>query len=449
MKRSFSAAWAAPAAIALMGVALGGCRDTLLEVQTPDIVSVTAAQSVAGAQSFYTSGVGEFNRLVGGDRAGSSPLGLNLAGGLFADELFAARTGTEHYDQRSQNPNLLPASSWNEFGTTYTRITRAIKLLVAFPPATGGPKQLALLHALKGYTLTLGAEHFCNGIPIWDGVSDDVSAATVTVTNDDMYAMAIAQFDSAITMAAGDTAITPLARIGKARAIVDKATPASLQADLATAAGIAALVPTSFVYNAVYTSNSTGVGNAIYDWSNGTRNFGASDKEGINGLPFVSAKDPRVRVDGTKTKLGQDGTSVTPLLNQYPTLASPVPVATGIEALMIKAESQMVGDPLGFITTLNQARATVPGLTPLVDPGTPDARRKLLFSERGFWFYLTAHRVGDLRRQVRQYGIDAEQVYPTGPYFKGGSYGKDVVMQPSIDEQNNPSGWLACSDLKA
>lgn len=441
-------------ALTVTGVlALAACHahETLLDVQTPDIVSIATAETVAGAQAFYTAGVGEFSRLVGGDRNGSSPLGLNLAGGLFGDELFSARTGTEHYDSRSQNPNLLPASSWNELGTAYTRVSRAINLLEKYPPATGGPAQLALLHALKGYTLTLGAEHFCNGIPIWDGKSDDATATTITVTNDEMYGMALTEFTTADSLAtvSGNTQVKSLAAIGKGRTIVDKATPATLQASLAQAAAVVASVPVTFVYNAVFTNNSTGVGNAIYDWSNSTRNFGASDKEGINGLPYVSAKDPRVKVDATKTRLGQDGTSVTPLLNQYPTLGSPIPVSTGIEGLLIKAESQLATDPAGFIVTLNQARTTIAGLAPLTDPGTADARRDLLFKERGFWFYLTAHRLGDMRRLVRQYGLDAESVYPTGPYFKGGTYGKEVVMMPSIDEQNNPSGWKSCSDTKA
>ena len=69
----------------------------------------------------------------------------------------------------------------------------------------------------------------------------------------------------------------------------------------------------------------------------------------------------------------------------------------------------------------------------------------LLFRERGFWMYLTAHRLGDLRRLVRQYGRGIESVYPTGAYFKGGAYGTDVALVPSQTETNNPT-WKACTD---
>src|ERR1700741_433437 len=98
---------ALPLAAALaMGVA-GACSNVdgrLLSVQTPDIVTPENAQSQAGAQSFYTAANGDFNRLIGGDRAGSSPLGIALTSGLLADEIFAARAGTETTDDRSLNP---------------------------------------------------------------------------------------------------------------------------------------------------------------------------------------------------------------------------------------------------------------------------------------------------------------------------------------------------------
>jgi len=43
-------------------------------------------------------------------------------------------------------------------------------------------------------------------------------------------------------------------------------------------------------------------------------------------------------------------------------------------------------------------------LAALTDPGTAEARVDLLFRERAFWFFLTGHRQGDLRRLIRQYG---------------------------------------------
>jgi hypothetical protein len=59
--------------------------------------------------------------------------------------------------------------------------------------------------------------------------------------------------------------------------------------------------------------------------------------------------------------------------------------------------------------------------------------------------YMSAHRLGDMRRLVRQYGRGTETVYPTGAYFKGGVYGTDAVLIPNQTETNNPK-WQACTD---
>src|SRR4051812_50021889 len=104
-------------------IAVGGCNvhDRLLDVQTPDIVDPGNTQSAVGAQSYYTAAVGDFSRFIGGDRGGSSPLGLNLTGGLLADEIFSARAGTESIDNRSINFNNFPIDSWTQVGNTYAR----------------------------------------------------------------------------------------------------------------------------------------------------------------------------------------------------------------------------------------------------------------------------------------------------------------------------------------
>ncbi len=432
-------------ALSLMGaLGLGACdvHDRLLDVQTPDIVDPGNAQSIAGAQSYYTAAVGDFSRFIGGDRGGSSPLGLNLTGGLLADEIFSARAGTESIDNRSINFNNFPIDSWTQVGNTYARSIRAIRLLAQFPPATGGPAQLAQIHANLGYVLTITAENYCNGIPLWDGQSD-VNITTQTFSTVQLYAAAIAQFDSALATASGTT--RSFALVGKARALVDQATTSTLAANTAAAAALVGEVPTSYSAQTTFSTLTTGVVNAIYDWMNSTKNFGASDKEGGTGLDYVSSKDPRIKVDGTKVGRGQDGTP-TPAMNQYPNLNSNVVIASGIEARMIEAEAQLAaGNTASFLATLNAARATVAGLAPLSDPGTASARQDMLFRERAFWMYTTAHRLGDMRRLIRQYGRSAESVFPTGAYFKGGSYGTDVTLVPSQQETNNPN-WTACTD---
>jgi hypothetical protein len=436
---------------AVGALALGACNvhDTLLDVQTPDIVDPSNTNTPAGAQAYYTAAVGDFSRFIGGDRGGSSPLGLNLTGGLLADEIFSARAGTESIDNRNINFNNFPIDSWLQVSNAYARTVRAIKLVGQFPPATGGPAQLAQLHANLGFILTITAENYCNGIPLWDGKSD-IDLKTTTFSTDQLYAAAIAQFDSAVTLAPTG-ATNSFALVGKGRTLVDQATPATLAANTAAASALLAAVPTNFSQTTLFSTVTTGVVNAIYDWMNSTKNFGASDKEGGKGLDYVSSLDPRIKVDGTKTGRGQDGTP-TPAMNQYPTLSSNVVIASGIEARMIEAEAALnANNNAGFIAKLNEARANggVAGLpATLTDPGTAAGRQDLLFRERAFWMYTTAHRLGDMRRLIRQYGRDAETVFPTGSYFKGGTYGTDVTLVPSQAETNN-TNWAGCTDKKA
>ena len=60
----------------------------------------------------------------------------------------------------------------------------------------------------------------------------------------------------------------------------------------------------------------------------------------------------------------------------------------------------------------------------------------------------TAHRLGDMRRLVRQYSRPQETVFPVGEYHKGGEYGSDVNFPVSSDERNNPK-FTGCIDRSA
>jgi hypothetical protein len=118
---------------------------------------------------------------------------------------------------------------------------------------------------------------------------------------------------------------------------------------------------------------------------------------------------------------------------------------------MIEAEAQQAaGDPSSAVATLNAARTTVTGLAPLTDPGTPGAEIDQIFRERAFWFFSTGHRLGDLRRLIRQYQRSADSVFPTGSWHKGGNYGGDVNIPVPQAELNNPNVPAAlCTDRNA
>jgi len=131
-----------------------------------------------------------------------------------------------------------------------------------------------------------------------------------------------------------------------------------------------------------------------------------------------------------------------------------VNLMTGIEARLIEAEAAFkAGNPAGMVAKLNQARTEggVTGLAAnLTDPGTDAARIDLLFTERALWLYGTGHRLGDLRRLVRQYNRGAESVYPTGSWWKGGNYGNQVTLPiPQSEETNLNYTASSCDPTKA
>ena len=447
------------AGVLALVVAAGCSRDELLGVDTPDQITPASVNSVAGAQALRASAIGVFSNFYGG----TTNVGVNLYVGLLSDELINARPGADHIDIRSFNENVFPNTAWNNFSQAYTAIVRATRSVNEFYPANATKNlQLGQLYVLRGYSLTIAGEAFCNGVPLSD--VNDASPSFTTELSADMQTRAVASFDSALTIlgtAGADVNQRYAARVGKARALVNlkRYTDAAAVTRAGGDGAASIAVPTSFTYNMEY--SATTLVNTIFDWMVNTANFGPSEREGGNGLNWRSAGDPRV-VISTTSRLGQDGSTQVFTIQGYPNGAAPTMLASGVEARLIEAESDLsTANATGWLANLNAARADAGAraarsiatgapdvLPPLVDPGSDAARIDLLFRERGFWTYLQAHRVGDLRRLVRQYGRGAETVWPTGAYFKGGTYGTDQNITPSIAERNNPS-WQACTNRDA
>ena len=100
-------------------------------------------------------------------------------------------------------------------------------------------------------------------------------------------------------------------------------------------------------------------------------------------------------------------------------------------------------NPALWLSKLTEARAPY-SMTAPVDPGTAAGRVDLMFRERAFAMFATSHRMGDLRRLVRQYGRDPEKVWPSGAYHKNGlTRGIDQNMVVPATEKNNPN-FTAC-----
>lgn len=295
---------------------------------------------------------------------------------------------------------------------------------------------------LAAYAYILFAENYCSGVPFSTLDANSNIVYGESQTRDQILQTAIAKLDSAITIATAkkDAALLNLARVGKGRALLDLG-------QFANAAAAVSQVPTSFEYLVRSSANSLRQNNGIWNYTANTFAFSVPDREGGNGLPFLSAADPRLEVVATGQR-GFDRATPFNLQLKYPDLQSSVVLASGIEARLIEAEAGLrAGTPGPAFATLNSIRSSA-GLAPLTDPGSDVARTNLLFRERAFWMWGTSHRLGDLRRLVRQYSRAQNTVFPVGEYHKGGSYGSDVNFPVSSDERNNPK-FTGCIDRAA
>lgn len=296
--------------------------------------------------------------------------------------------------------------------------------------------------SLAGFAYTLFGENYCSGVPFSTLDANNNIVYGDPQTREQVLQTAVAKFDSAITIATakGDADLLNLARVGKGRALLDLG-------QFANAAAAVTAVPTSFEYLVRSSANSLRQNNGIWNYTANTFAFSVPDREGGNGLNYLSAADPRLEVVATGQR-GFDRATPFNLQLKYPDLQSDVVLASGIEARLIQAESQLrAGTPGPAIATLNALRAS-DGLAPLTDPGSDIARTTLLFRERAFWMWGTAHRLGDMRRLVRQYSRAQSTVFPSGEYHKGGEYGSDVNFPVSSDERNNPK-FTGCIDRSA
>jgi hypothetical protein len=450
-------------ALIALAAPLGACRspDELLSVTDPDIINPGNVASAAGADAVRLGALSRLNAATSGGSSGDE--GIFMLGGLFADEWnngdsFIAR---QEIDQRTitiQNNFLTSAN--RSMHRARLSAEQAIQLLKQYNP-TGPAYNVAEMYYVEAFIENVMAENYCNGIIFSSavgGAEEYGTPITVTAT----FERALAHADSGLALVTGSTAsdvkVRNALRVMKGRILLNL----NRIPDAATAVGTTASgVPTSFVYQIYHSTTTTN--NQIWSYNNSARRYSVSTKEGGNGLDFATANDPRLPIcqggDAICRTLGVTQTTrddlTTPIYVQriWTVREASVTISSGIEARMIEAEALFkAGDAAGAIAVLNAARTTVAGLTPLTDPGTDAARVDLLFRERAFWMFSTGHRVGDLRRLIRQYGRSATAVFPTGAWHKGGNYGGDLNMPVPQAEQNNPNlpaGNNTCIDRNA
>jgi hypothetical protein len=424
-------------ALTLLGTLLtAGCG--LLDTTQPDIVQPNQLNSPQGAEARRNGALHDFVVAKDGDGSQFGTEGLLVLTGDMADEF--AHSGfipsTVEFDQRliaTNNGSLEDIFFRLHKARTGTEAAaRALEQYAEDPTTNAGiPEMLSL----AGYTYIFFAEDFCSGVP-YSSVQNGVVAPGGADSTVGSLRTAIARFDSALAAPAitVDPDVQYLAQVGKGRAL--------LNLGIYDSAAIAVQgVPTAFAYLTEHDASPLVLANAVFVYgvsgpSGGT--ISMADSEGGAGLPFRTAADPRTPFVDTG-HLGLDQTTPQFDILKYPDIGSSVSLADGVEARLIEAEAALQSNNIpGMSAILDGLRSgSGLGLPSLPAPATAAEARDQLFSERAFWMYATGHRLGDLRRLVRQYGLGVNAVFPTGSYLRGGSYGPRVSFPvPASEDQN-------------
>lgn len=410
-----------------------------LDVTTPDVVQPSSTQGAAALPTLLAGTVGDFAVAYSGYGSGNAGEGIVLNSGLFADEFITADYFNTHVEIDGRN--LTPPNSSNE--GVLRNLMRARTSAEATAAAYAGAGQgnnagRARALSLAGYVYTLVAETYCSGVPFSSIDANGVKIFGLPLRTSEMLAAAVAKFDSAGAVAAtsGNNQQRYLAQIGKARALL-------AGGQVAAAAAAVTGVPRDFNFSTEQGSVDDRTKSGIHQLTFIDTRYTVADREGGKGLAFVSAGDERVQTEALGTS-AFDGTTDLFAPLKYSSYSAPTPIATGIEAQLIRAEAALrAGNYLQALALLNALRA--PG-DELVPQATPRAQEDQLFRERAFWLFGTAHRLGDLRRLVTQYGRAATSVYPAGVFAKGDVYGSHVALLVPKDEEQNPSFVRASCD---
>ena len=438
----------------LAATACGG----LLDVTTPDIARPEDLTTDAGLAALRAGAFGDFSIAYGGDATPSDAQeGQILATGLFTDEF--KKTGTDPqriaYDARRTDPSGVGAKLTTFFANLH-RARHAAEAAAAVHRGSGSATAgavIAEMTSLAGFVYVFLAEDFCSGVPVSILTAAGDIEYGAGLTTQQLLELAVQRFDTSIVraQAANRPDLERLARVGKGRAQLNLG-------DFAGAAATVASVPTNFRYDIRHATTTRRTQNAVFFSISQLERWSVVNRKGGNGVDYqdaFTAGDPRTPWVVAPDGFGFDrtgGTQYYQLL--YNSLTAAIPLATGAEARLIQAEASLrAGDVGTFRTTHNTLRATLNAaqVQPIsTDTMTAAQQINFHFRERALWMYATGHRLGDMRRLIRQYGRAENTVFPTGAYYRPQypTYGTDVNFPIPFSETNNPS-YSGCINRQA
>jgi len=440
------------AALALTAVSAVGCnKDKLLQVNDPDVLNVGDYQTPSGADPLRFGVIRNFATAFDGSTDSFVTMTGNLADEMLASDTFDDRLTINA--RRSVEVNSNMEAVYVAMQKARSGAARAISIIKTTKPSP--TFNIGQLYMYLGYTELFFAEGWCPGVP-YSSVDDATTTYGQPQTTAEQLTLAKAHFDSALALADTFQQVKYGAAIGKARAQLSLKDYAGAAATITNAN-----VPLSFQLLSAHSSASTS--NGIWSGTtSGASRYRLTSNEGINGLPFLQGtpgNDARIKW-ATSTRVGFSSQfTAQPNELKYGQFDNGI-LADGIEGRLMVIENELQGaNPAAWaqvFADLNTLRASalngvaaIPAMTVDSLPTSQPQAVNLFFRERAYWLWLTGHRLGDLRRLVRDYGRDPESVFPTGALTLplAGTYGTSTSVTIPKSETNNPN-FKGCLDGK-
>lgn len=365
---------AMPAAAIALAALLGGCD---FNVTNPGPLLDEDLNNASAIPALVNGMGGDLSNAIGNylTRGSLAALELVHSGNFAAERRFAAGTiGPE--DVNGDWARLHTARYVAEAGLVRMKTV----LGTGFETNANTPR--AYLYA--GFANRFLGENVCNAV--YDGGP--------ALPNSSHFVRAESLFTRALTIsrALNNTALTNAALAGRAQVYAN-------QGKWTEAAADAALVPTTFRHNAVFSLNTTRENMDLAAQTITRREVT------VWNTVWVTDRDTRVLYDtvktGTTITKGQDGATNFFRQKKYITLGDPMALAKGTEMLLIRAEAALrANDLTNAMLFINQGR-TAATLAPLTATTVAGAYVHLM-RERGAVLWLEGRRLFDLKRWLAE-----------------------------------------------
>lgn len=421
--------WRVAALAAAVAVATAACDgiERLLDVDAPSQIPVEALNDPLKAQLLVNGVIADFECAYGAYAA---------LGGILGEELIETTQTANRWPYERRNVQGSDAL-YGEFGCESLGVYRPLSTArwtadavlaqlegwtdAQLPANVNRTLLIATTAAYGGYTYLTMGEAFCS--MAFDGGPE--------VQSNGAFQRAEERFTRAIEAATqvGGTAgtdIRNMALVGRARARLNLGRYADAAAD-------AALVPANYVRNITTSAANTRRTNRVWAQNSSSTNA-TSVGPRYRGMTVGGVADTRVPVaESSPPRNATDGTRIWEQ-RKYTSAAAPLPLATGDEAILIRAEAAARAGDAAAATQLINTLRTRAGL-PQYGGGTPDEVLAQVIEERRRELFLEGHHFFDIRRL--NLPLDPA---PGTVFAKGGTYGSTRCLPlPDIERLNNPN----------